>query len=261
MAKRERQRRQSLERFDLVDAAYLLTQRILIVGLGRVGMAFLRALLQWPIGGIIAVDHDTIDVHDRLQYPDTKERFKVRAAEHLVAFCRPAILYQGVLMQVCEDTISRLRQLLEEVAIVLWAADDGNALQLACQVAYSSVPMVGVAVAEGGSYGEIVYSLPSQTACLACTLNVAAREPQQGAASLPVDVDAIVSVAMSVALGLMLVDRKGFDLFAHLLEPSHNLIVVHQRPNRFTTSSNELVPSLTRLLRVDAACDICRVRS
>ena len=51
---------EQLERFrDLVDVNVLLRLHVTIAGQGRVGMAILKQLIEFPIAKIVGIDHDT----------------------------------------------------------------------------------------------------------------------------------------------------------------------------------------------------------
>lgn len=231
-----------------------------VAGLGRVGMAIAKRLMEYPIRKIIGIDHDEVSEKEKGNvFPrGCNERYKVRAAGELVQFWNEAIEYEPVLMKISKSRISRLIDIVNRTDLFFWCADGWKALQNVVSVLHPSVRCVGVSMAEGGSYGEIAWSVPGQTACIACSLNASEKITERAAASLPVDVDAVANVAVSCGLGLMLARRRGFELFRHLLEPSHPLLIVHNRANSFTTSKNQLVPQLVRLVRVDTSCSVCR---
>lgn len=234
---------------------------LLIIGLGRTGFASLRQLVQWPIHKIIAVDHDVVSSKElgSLFPGSNKEKYKVRAAKNFVRYWHPQIEFVPVLMQVGNDSLARFKELIKEADILLWLADAWDVLPGVVKCAYPEIPMVGASISEQGSYAEVAWSVSGQTRCISCTLNSHNKKQEGNANSFPLDIDIVANLVVRVALGIALSGKKGFELFQPVLDPSHSLIVLHNRHNDFTRSTNPLVPMVTRLIETsDTSCSVCR---
>ncbi len=234
----------------LIDLDTISLISILVAGLGRVGMSLVRQLAAFPVARIIGIDHDTLAGKDLgTVFPAMiRERHKALAARAVIQAWNPSIVFEPVLMKLSKATMPRFRECVRRADLLVWAADDWPVLELVSAEFHDRLPMVGVAMAESGAFAEIAWSAPGQTQPLAATLQASHKTRVDGAASLPVDVDYTANVALSVCLGIVLAGRIGYELFGNLLDPSCPLLIVHNRPNAFTRSSNALVPKLIRLV-------------
>jgi len=252
----------SFERFNpLIDVSALSAATIVIIGLGRAGLSVLKQIIQLPFSRVVAIDFDTVSDRERgTLFPfGCRERHKAHAAGEIVRFWRPDIKFTPVLMRINHETRGRLAKIVETSSVTFWCADDFQALINSSEILHSK-PCVGMAFAEQGAYAEIAWSLPGLTPCLACSLDAHERRSEGGAASLPVDVESAVNVAIGCALGLLLRGRHGFGLFEELLAADCPLLAAHNRVNAFTRSSNDLVPQLTKLIPVSRRCNVCSRR-
>ena len=235
---------------ELLDIHIIHALSVIILGLGRTGMAMLRKFIEFPIARITGVDHDSVSEREEGSvFPlGSAGKPKVQAAAEFCEYWTPDVQYVGVKMKIELATLSHLLHLIDLHDVLIWAADDWEMLQEVSQVTHSRIPMVGAAMSESGALGEVAWSAPGQTKPLSETLQADQKKTANSASSLPLDVDAVANVAVSVALGLALAGKKGFELFQDLLDPAHPLLIVHNRANNFTHSSNELVPRLVRLI-------------
>ena len=187
-----------------------------------------------------------------------REEYKVDAAHRLVEYWNPEIKFEGALMRIQKDNFARLERIIEDSDILFWAADQWDILPHVCANFYHEVPMVAVEMAAQGAWGAVAWSAPRQGACVACSLAARQKQTEHGASSLPVDVNSVANVAVSVGLGIVMAGRKGGELFQDLLDPTHSLIVVSNRDNEFAKTTNSLVPRMVRLVRTETRCSVCR---
>ena len=249
------------ERFEsLVDVAAISTLSVILIGLGRVGMSFLRQIIQYPITQVILVDHDSVSAKELGSvFPlDCGGLPKVEAAKQFVKYWNKQIDVKILTLRIERATLDELLAFEQDANLLAWFADDLQALEHTVEATYEHLDTVSTIMSEQASYSETAWSSPG-TKCVACALNAANRTTAHGAHNLPADVDAAVNVAVNCAVGLSLVGKMGYELFQHLLEPDHNLLITQNRNNAFSRTSNELVPRLTQLVRVDnGPCRVCR---
>lgn len=235
----------------LVDGRVLASRVEFVAGAGRAGSSYVRQRLGFPIRKIIQVDDDAVSGRDAANaFPAAAVGdLKVEALGRQVEEWNDSTAYEGLDMRVTRETLPLFLERVVEADMLIWCMDDWEMLEHVSTLLHDQIPMVGTAFAEGGAYGEVAFSIPGQTPPLAETLSAENRERADGASSLPLDVDLVINIAVRVAVGISLIGRKGFELFAPYLDPDHPLIIVQSRPNSFTESNNELVPQLTRLIR------------
>ena len=243
----------------LIDEDVFRQLHIMIVGLGRVGGEVCKRWLQYPVRKITGVDDDVINEKDvgSLFPRGIGERFKARLWQKHAEYWNPDIEFEGVLMRVCGETLARFADLLEDVDLLYWNADDSKGLTDVLRLT-NQKPTIATLVGEDGSYAEVAWSLPGQTSCIGCALDAGHRVSKAGAPSLSIDVEVVANLAVRIGMGLVLAGRTGFELFQPYIDPMHSLLIVQNRANRYTRSSNPLVPSLIRLVPVDTSCDVCR---
>ncbi len=247
----------------LLDVAFQQAITIMIVGAGRVGLAMIQQLLSLPCRRLIVIDHDVVSERDRGDvFPAAEqERMKCRAIANLVAAFDPRIIVEAVIMRIDRDSLPRFAAILEGVDLLLWGIDDWVALQLVMPIIYPHVRCVAVTLSAELGYAEVAWSLPGQTACVACALDARRKQTAHGAASLSLDAVLAANLALRVGLGLCLVGQRGAEIFSDHLDRNHSLLIGQTRNNPFTASTSPVVPALTQLVRTDnLACDVCRRR-
>ncbi len=252
---------ESLERFKaLIDVDAICKLKLLIVGLGRVGMSVTRKLIEWPIGHIRAVDFDHVSAKEEGSvFPlGMRGKPKVLAAHEVVHFWNSDIEFQGIVMQLNKESFPRFLPFVDSSDILLFLADSFDVLIEVTKNYHHRIPIVAAGISEKGSYAEISWSVPRLTRCVSCTLNASEKKSASGAANLPLDVDGVANVIVATTMGIALAGKRGFELFQSFLEPRHNLLIVHNRNNNFTTTSNNLVPRIVRLVESDGSCSVCR---
>lgn len=253
--------RDKLERFESIDVDVFMSLDVLIWGIGRFGMTTLDQLLAYPIRKVTGVDFDRVSGRESgsLFPMGYEDEYKVRVAKERVDFWfrnaeeSERMEFEPVIMKLDEDSLPRFSELMDKHDYLFCAADDWRMLEQVCKVAHHRIPMTGAALAEGGNYVEVAWSVPGQGQTLAQTLQADKRIQALGESTLPVDVNSAANLAVRIMLGIVLAGRRGFDRFRHLLDPNHQLIVVHCGPNDFVKPTNQLVPMLTRLVSNESA--------
>ena len=254
-----------MERFGaLVDLDAIRSLRLLVAGLGRVGMAVLKRVMEWPIASITAIDHDHVSAKEEGSvFPyGARGQQKVFAAEQIVKAWNPEIAYEGVVMHLQKTNLETFAGYVDKSDVLLFLADDFSLLSDIARVCHGQLPIIATGIGEQGAYAEVAWSFPNhRMSCVACALNARQRQSEAGAASLPSDTDLVAHVVVSCAIGIAVAGRKGYSLFQELLEPSHSLILIHNRKNRFTSSTSQLVAKVVRLVSTaKLSCDVCRRR-
>jgi hypothetical protein len=100
--------------------------------------------------------------------------------------------------------------------------------------------------------GESAWQIPGQTPCLNCVAKLPEKQGASGGRTLLVDVFNTVNTAFRQFMGLCLVGRKGFDLFAPYVNPHYCLAITMNRPGGFVdlSKTHPDVPSGVKLVEV-----------
>jgi len=236
----------NLDRFQSLNTEVITQLVVIVVGLGRAGMALFKELLQWPIKGIIAFDDDTVSAREvGSVFPvGTEGMAKVDAAGHLLNFMRgDEVAYVALKMPIELDTFPMLAKAVRHAHILFWAADDWSILPYVPDCV-PEIPQVGIAFGEGGAYAEVASYIPGQTVCLTSSMRPQFKESEPNARSVPTDVNFAANIAVQCGMAILLAGHKGYSQFGDLLDPKHPLLIVHGRNN----DSLESPPRISKMV-------------
>ena len=242
-----------------VDAAHLLTQEVVVFGAGRAGATIGQHCMRWPLRKITYIDHDVVEAKDlgNLYASYFHGQPKVYSMSALTKAWNPAIEVDAHVFKITRHNLKKLREIVSDSHLLFLALDDTEVFEPIVQEFHRDKIIVATMATEEGAFGLIAWSVPGQTACVECCLNVSQARQGQGRPSLPCDLDLIQNIAVQVALGLLLVGKGGYELLAPLLHPDYNLILVYNRENANNISRSFDVPKGTQLLKVNSSCSIC----
>jgi len=254
-----------LERYrPLCDADYIGTKTVAILGLGRIGffVAWLLALL--GVKKLVLVDFDTVSSHDRGSvFPGTiSKKLKIHAAFEALNAWNPFLHIETHRICVDEETLPLVQEICRGVDVVIVAMDSWGILPALAALLHSRVDCV--VVGNTANYAEVAWSsYRINMSCVSCALNATERTTAKGAASLPTDCMPAAVLAVEIGIGLILVPnrRKGWERYAELMVPTHNLLVQHRHSHSGpTVSTSTTTPQLTKLIRVstNSDCSACR---
>jgi molybdopterin/thiamine biosynthesis adenylyltransferase len=247
---------------ELLDVQFMLGMTIGIIGLGRAGAFTFYHLLRYPIRRIKLVDFDMVSERDTGNlFPfSMMGKHKVVALKEFAALWNPFISVEYESMKITKEKLSQLIHWLGDCDLLFIAMDDVPLIEDLCIAFYPTKRIVGSVATQQGAFGIIGWSAPGQTSCIDCALGVSQASQGRGRPSLPSDFDVIQNYAVQLGLGLLLVGKKGYELFSNLIHPDYNLLLVYNRENGNNVSRTPEIPKGVQLLRVKSSCPICRRR-
>ena len=251
---------------NLIDVAALEQVRLLQVGLGRVGLEFLRPVIHHGIKQVCVIEHDHVSARNFASgFPEAAigqpkaeyvRRDLKRRRKDIGVFLRQVTL--------TEDHGPWFAELVEWSTHVVFFIDSFAVASRLASIAYPSRPCLYAALLETGRVGESAWSIPAQTPCLNCSARLSEKRGAQGGQTLLVDVSAVVNVAIRQFLGLCLIGRRGFELFQPLLNPRFCLAYVVNEPGGFVSMPQPDTPCGVHLVEVvdvhgrGPTCRVCQ---
>jgi len=237
----------------------------LVLGGGRVGRALVRKMVYHGVRRISLIEPDwneprnfasgvgeagmglpkTLDIKEELYRLSPRVAFRGAAVKLSVK--RPGIFFEW----------------MREATHVMLAIDDFPVASHLAGLAYPERPCVFATVLENGLSGEAAWSWPSRTPCVRCTGQLSSKRGAEGGQTMLADVDRVVDVAFRQFMGLALVGRRGFERFAHYVDPHFCLATVVNAPTATGAIGRPDIPSLVRLVEVvdghggGPSCQIC----
>jgi hypothetical protein len=236
----------------LIDVPALEQVHLLQIGTGRVGYEFLRLAVHHGIRQVCIIEHDYISPRNFASgfpeaavgqlKPEYVRRDLKRRRKDIAIYVRRTALV--------EDHIPWFSELLNWATHVVFAIDDFPIVSRLVSVAYSLRPCLYAALLDNGRVGESAWSLAGQTPCLNCSARLPEKQGANGGQTLLVDVSSVVNVAFRQFIGLCLIGKKGFELFAPLLNPRFCLAYVINEPGGFVSMPRPDTPCGVRLVQV-----------
>jgi len=256
----------------LIDVSHIQRSvNLLVLGLGRVGRAFILLAAHHGVRWIRAVDHDWVSRRNYASgFPESavgtskvaemKEQLKRQSNRISFEGAAAELSAEDEPPNVLKDWIAR------STHAALFIDDFPTASALAAKL-YPDLPCVYTSIQENGQISEAAWSLPGQTPCLNCTAGLPEKQGVHGGQTMLVDVFSAVDLVFRQFLGLCLApDRKGFDLFKDYVNPRSCLAIKNNRPGRTVdlAISRPDIPSSVRFVEVvDAdgngpSCSTCK---
>jgi molybdopterin/thiamine biosynthesis adenylyltransferase len=195
---------------DFFDGRLLAGQQVLVFGAGSVGGHVLMSIGYTNLT-IYLIDSKKVEAKHtqagRTIYDSTQiGQFKVNAAKEKLE--RNFIGTQIIPMpyDVAELPDPELLRLFALAAIVILVIDDPVQILRINQLAYSQVEIIQVGIHRQGHSGHIAVSVPGQTPCLACTLNITSHRDIRRLDSEPaagIDIAVVSQLAARLALDIL----------------------------------------------------------
>ncbi len=150
--------------------------KILMIGLGRVGQACLKQLVENSVADFLLEDDDRVEAKNlpetRYGEADVGKR-KVDAAAEMILRANPEAKIQVLSRRVQDVNFAWLLArggLGDRPAVAVFAFDDPQALPVANRALYPLLPICFPGVHRQGTAGHVIYTVPRQTPCLTCAL-------------------------------------------------------------------------------------------
>lgn len=256
---------------ELIDVRHMQQSvNLLVLGLGRVGRAFILLAAHHGVRWIRAVDPDWVSRRNYASgFPECATgSSKVAEIRQHLSHQSSRISFKGAEaeLSVDSDIPEEIATWIDQCTHIGIFIDSFDVASYLAASLYSLRPCVYAAVLESGRTGEAAWSVGTQTPCINCTARLPEKQGARGGQTMLVDVFKTVNVAFQQFLGLCLVDRKGFDLFREYLDPHFCLAVTVNRPGGFIdlVKGRPDIPSGVKLVEVvDAngigpSCSICK---
>jgi len=252
---------------DLFDVDHIQdTVRLLVVGAGRVGWAFILMAVSHGLRWIRLIEPDWVS---RRNYASGFGEVgtgleKTTFVGNELMRQSPRISFEASTTPLTVNDTTAFQSWLPLSTHVALFIDSFEVAAHLATLAYAERPCIYAAVLEQGRTGEAAWSVPGQTPCLNCTARLAEKRGAQGGQTALVDVVSTVSVAFRQFMGLCLVDRRGFDHFRPFVDPRSCLALVVNRPGGFVETGKSDVPAGVRLVQVvdghgrGPSCPTCR---
>lgn len=255
---------------DLVSEAALAAKRVVLVGLGSVGAALAELLAMAGVGSFTLLDPDHVSPVNLSRHPGDRRdlgRRKVEVMRERLVHRHPRVEVSCRELDVtCGDHQAALEGVFGEADLIVVSTDEAGANLAANRLAVEvGVPAVFVGIFDGGIGGEVFHRPARRIGCYACAFSFRALLPpwppvpadhdyqalRPGAESPPmnalaIDIHHVVSVAASVALGLLgQGDRR--------MESPGLLLVAGGRPGWIFERAFEVIPATL----ADPGCPVC----
>ena len=197
--------------------------RLLVFGLGRFGWAFTLLAISHGLRWIRAVEPDWSNPENFTSgIPEAAVGLpKATQMAKEIAHQSNRVSYEAAPLRLTPDNPvpERIRGWLSSCTHVGIFIDDFPVDSALARMVYPLRPCVFAAALENGRTGEAAWSLAGQTPCLVCSARLSEKRGARGGQTLLLDVLPTVIVALRMFLGLCLIGRRGFEIFAPYVDP------------------------------------------
>lgn len=208
---------------NVVDIEKIKRSRVTVVGIGG-SMSIIGSLIRCGLGGLIAIDPDTVDATNvaRQGHHEIGVK-KVRAAERSFRQINPQLDYLGLPLRHDQIQEMQWKELLQGTDLLILATDSFEAQAFGNRLALSmEIPALWIGLYAGAKAGEIVWWTPNHKDCFRCLLEWRFLSQQESKAdpgsddALIQDLQIVDGIAGHIALGLL---TQGSDnYFGRLIE-------------------------------------------
>lgn len=250
---------------NLIDVSGLEQVRLLVLGVGRVGFAFLSLAVHHGIRQIWVVDFDKVSARNFASgFPESEVgagKVEYVAAELKYRRSDADVWYSKIKLR--KDNVTALVDAIRWSTHVCYFLDSFSVASELVKLSYSLRPNVYAALLDRGQVGETAWSIPGQTPCLNCTARLSEKRGARGGETLLVDVVSTANLAFRQFLGLCLVGRLGFERFQRLVHPRYCLAYFINGPSVFLDMTEPDTPCGVRLVEVvneqgiGPSCSVC----
>lgn len=211
-------------RYPATDPARLRDSRLLVVGAGSVGSVVVEQFVRAGLRTVVVVDPESVDASNlsRSTYEaqDIGHR-KVDALARHVLQINPNVSLRPVAGRVQGLGGRALLELCEEADLIVVATDDPQTQLVVNRFAYwAATPALFIGLFDGAEGGEVIYTVPDDTACYLCAASTRAGVLGGTDASTTDYTTGRLSSVRAVASDVHLVTCAGVKIGQCLLDPS-----------------------------------------
>jgi len=225
----------------------LAGKRATIVGVGSVGSCAADQLNRSGIGGFILVDTDRVTAPNlcRTIYERSDiGRLKVDALADHLREVNPSAVIDVKAADITGLSEDELTTLVSQSDVIVAATDSVQAQTLINALAFQATPVVYVGMYPGAHTGEIIFTLPNQTACYECILGEILQQPNapdrgqpdygrvdrlMAEPGLGPDIIHVTAAAVKIALAI-LTRQDPLANLGEIIRPTRNLLLIGNKP-------------------------------
>ena len=226
----------------LLDPAILDEKRALLIGAGSVGSVFAELLARAGVRRFSILDKDNVETSNlcRTVYGHADiGRPKVEALRDRLDAIRPGLTVDAVQVDMEDVDDDDFCDQIVQADIIIAVTDHPPTQLRTAALSYPLKPAIFAGVYEKGIGGEVIFTLPEETACYACILGELAKggSPSRGTLAygmtpgemmaepaLGTDIAHVTVCAAKIALGVLL---RGTEApAARIIDPTRNLLLV-----------------------------------
>ncbi|MBW1801652.1 MAG: ThiF family adenylyltransferase [Deltaproteobacteria bacterium] len=226
----------------IMDPSVLQEKEVTIFGLGSVGAKLALDLTRAGVGRLTLIDPDRVSVSNlcRCEY----DLFDLGRSKTEALTARMLAINPKMRIACHDEDLLQMSSALEDVIcrshLVVGATDNPGAQRVINSTAYHHVPSLYPGVYPQGMGGEIIITIPGETACMECVLkNILSQSlsPKRGTwdyategqlkpeAALIADIQNIVTNTTKLALALLSRGEDGSKL-SSFINPKHNVLFI-----------------------------------
>jgi molybdopterin/thiamine biosynthesis adenylyltransferase len=182
---------------------------VLLFGLGDIGSRIALSLAQAGVSRLALLDMDIVEEGNLGQAAFLRKhvgRPKTRAMASLCAEVAPDIETREAMVDLNRLSDSELSEWCRDGDAALLGVDEPSALLRIHDALYGSMGTVSAGIHMDAASGHVVYTLPDQTPCLRCSLDVLDEDDIgqiRSNAAAPQDIARIANEAVVVLLALL----------------------------------------------------------
>jgi len=247
----------------------LSDSQVLIIGNGSVGSMMSTLLVRSGVRRLILIDDDHVSASNlsRSEYTSSDIGIpKVTALARHLQLINPTTSIESTGEDLTRIPDECLENMIRRSQLVIAVTDSPEAQGIVNCIAYPITPCLFVGLYAGAEFGEIIFTLPNETACYECILGELLRSrdlplrgtPDYGRVGRMVgepglgpDIAHVSAVATKIALALL---ARGAALPAmeNIIRPSHSVLLIANRPGWIFPNSFQTVWAKTS--RNDSCC-------
>ncbi len=237
---------------NIIDVNCLKRIRLLGIGCGRVGFAFVSIAVHHGIRQLWLIEDDVINARNFSSgFPESavgvsKAAYAVVEIKHR----RSDVNVRYSQVRLASNNLGVFLEALEWCTHVCFFIDSFEVVSEMVKLAYAVRPSLYAALLDRGRVGEAAWSIPHQTPCLGCTARLSEKQGISGGETLLIDVMSTVNLSFRQFLGLCLISHRGFDVFQSFVNPHYCLAYAINGLGGFVEMPQPDTPCGVRLVEV-----------
>ena len=216
-------------------------KKVVCAGLGSVGSPIAIGFARAGIASFVLIDKDIVELPNICRTVYTLEDIgipKPLALQHHILDINPRANVETYKENILKISYEKLNDILTGSSLVIAAMDTPAAQIMVNGRVFDKIPAVYPAVYENGTGGEVLFTLPGKTSCMACVLGklLAQQDIKRGSwdyssegqlKPLPgiyPDIQNITIKAVKIGIAILLGEDS--SAFAGLIDPKKNILFV-----------------------------------